>query len=121
MSRVQNSELRPCAGCGGGIAGGKGGPLAGARITVERLVVAQDRLNQHLGLETHFGLAGGAGARALADVMGPGSVLDAPPELKSDFLLCDDCLITDGMPVLVYVEADAERVAKAQAEAADNG
>lgn len=101
---MQNSELKPCANCGRGIAGGGAGPMVGARVTVQRLIVNPGSLCSHLGLEQHFAQAGPAGARVLADVMGPGSVVDEPAELRGEFLLCERCVLEPTPPVLVLLE-----------------
>ena len=105
---MNNREIKPCALYGGGIAGGGAGPLVGAKLTMQRLIISQSRLNQHLGLEQHFAQAGPSGARAIADVMGPGSVIDEPPELREEILVCERCLL----PVLAIFEQANERRAE---------
>lgn len=101
---MQNSELKPCANCGGGIAGGGSGPMVGAQVTVQRLLIDVGKLNAHLGLEQHFAQAGPADARGLADVMGPGSVLDEPPQIRYQFFVCERCLVERIEPLLVLIE-----------------
>lgn len=120
---MRNTELRPCAICRKGIANngqGNNGPFFGARVIVQRLMVDQRSMNAHLGLEMHFAQAGPQGARALADIMGPGSVIDEPVELRSEFLVCEWCLsAADKMPpLLILVERDAEYRAEHEQEKA---
>ena len=108
---MRNEEIRPCAICGKGIANngqGNAGPFVGARVTVQPLMVDPQSMNAHLGLEQHFALAGPQGARALADIMGPGSVIDEPDALRSEFLVCQWCLAAavDMPPLLVCIEND---------------
>ena len=106
---MKNTELKPCANCGGGIAGGGSGPMAGARVIVQRLIINRGNLDAHLGLEQHFAQAGPAGARVLADTLGPGSVVDEPDELRGEFFLCDPCLLEGSLPpVLVLLEKASE-------------
>lgn len=104
---MDNREIKPCAACGGGLAGGSGSPLVGMRLTTQRLMINQGNLNAHLGLEQHFAQAGPAGQRAMADILGPGTVIDEPPELRTEIIICESCAI----PVMIVLEQAGERQA----------
>lgn len=121
---MQNNEIRPCAACGKGIANngqGTSGPLVGARVIVQRLMIDPRNLNAHRGLEMHFAQAGPAGARAMADIMGPGSVIDEPAELRSELLLCEECLTWKAptLPLLALLEQAAEAAEELEEAPAD--
>ncbi len=102
---MENREIKPCAACGGGLAGGTSSPLVGMRLTAQRLMINQGNMNAHLGLEQHFAAAGPAGQRAMADILGPGTVIDEPPELRTEIIICEDCM----MPVLALLEQAGKR------------
>lgn len=119
---MDNREIRPCAICGKGIANdgqGNRGPMVGAKVTVQRLIIDAQRMNEHLGLEQHFALAGSQNARTLADILGPGSVIDEPKELRNHFFVCEECLLmARDMPTIFECLERAEK-ARLQLEPAD--
>ncbi len=102
---MRNDEVRACDACGGGLSGGHGTPLVGARLTVQRLIINKHGFEQHVGLETYFG--GGVQGRVLADVIGLGSgnAIDEPPMLRDEVIICETCLL----PVLIILETVRHR------------
>lgn len=93
---MKNTEIERCVICGEGIANdgqGSRGPMVGAKVTVQRLIIDVQSMNAHLGLEQIFAQAGPQDARALADIMGPGSVIDEPKGMRNHFFVCERCLI----------------------------
>ena len=109
MGAIGDIDIQACGLCGGGIGAGGSGPMVGAIVKVRRLMVDPVRLNAHVDLQTHFG--GGPEGWALAlisDVLGYGTVIDAPDELATEFFVCESCLINKSMPVAAMA-CEAER------------
>ena len=100
MKRI---ELRPCSLCGQPLTtdfgGGTSGFMAGMRVTVQRMFIDSSALKESIGLTMMLGSA------ELADVMGTDrDVLAEPKELRTEFLLCNNC----SMPVMEMTERAEE-------------
>lgn len=89
---MKNSEIRCCDVCGNGLSGGS--PLAGATITVQRHVINPQNARALAGLQMMFG------AGMLADTFAPGNAVESPSELRSEVLVCNECVL----PVLGLIE-----------------
>ncbi len=103
---MDNREIKPCAACGGGLAGAGNNPwIIGMRLTTQRLMINQGNLDAHLALEQRFAQAGPIGQRAMADILGPGTVIDEPAELRTEIIICENCVT----PVLELLEQASKR------------
>lgn len=103
---MRNDEIRPCDVCCGKLCSTPGLPLAGARVTVQRLVIKDREYRTLAGLEAMLGpsQAGLAAARALTT----GDVVEEPADLGFEVVICEKCLTERSMPILALAES-AER------------
>ena len=80
-------DLRPCDTCGGQMLQS---PMAGYKLTRQRMVEDRDAINRLGGMTQFFG--GGAGGMGLATVFeGHSDLFLEPAELKDEFMICEEC------------------------------
>lgn len=116
---MRERDLRPCDLCGRPLTTGPDGqpsPIeAGARVTVQRMLIDRMALQQRLGLQQMFG-GERPGAAAIAQAFHGGAhLLLELPELRHDALLCYGCWMKH-LGGLVEALVDRERRARQDAE-----